>query len=109
VLYASEPRESLSQAARAALRDGAVDFALFFSPRTAASFVTLATAAALGEASRAIAAVCLSPAVAAALSPLAWRSVIVADAPTQAELLAALDRFLAARRNDGDREGLNPA
>jgi hypothetical protein len=40
---------------------------------------------------------CLSPAVATALAPLGWRHCEIAAVPSQTELLAALDRFLAAR------------
>jgi uroporphyrinogen-III synthase len=101
VLYEARPARALSPAAQAALREGRVDLALFFSPRTAASFVRLAAAASLGARCPGIDAVCLSPAVAAALKGVAWRHRIVAAAPTQASLLAALDAFLA-----GDREGL---
>jgi uroporphyrinogen-III synthase len=104
VLYAAAPVAALSATAAAALRDGSVALAFFFSPRTASSFVTLAGAAALGAACRSIAAFCLSPAVAAALAPLDWQGCHVAAAPSQAELLAALDRFLAVRPA-GELEG----
>jgi uroporphyrinogen-III synthase len=104
VLYTAEPVAALSAATEAALRDGRVALAFFFSPRTAASFVNLAGAADLGAACRGIVAFCLSPAVAAALVPLDWRSCQVAAAPKQAALLAALDGFLAAR-SAGDYAG----
>lgn len=97
VLYAAEPATSLSPATTSSLQAGTIELALFFSPRTAASFVTLLRVAALDAASRGVSAFCLSPAVAAALAPLDWRQLVVADAPNQPELLAALDRFLAAR------------
>jgi uroporphyrinogen-III synthase len=101
VLYAAEPVSALSAATQAALRDGAVGLAFFFSPRTASSFVNLAKAASLGAACGSITAFCLSQAVATVLAPLGWRDCRIADAPRQTELLAALDRFLAARSASG--------
>jgi uroporphyrinogen-III synthase len=97
VLCAAEPAAALGVATVTALRDGMLDAAFFFSPRTASRFVTLAADAALGGASRRVAAFCLSHAVAAALEPLPWAQVTVAAAPSQAALLAAFDRFHAAR------------
>ena len=97
VLYESQPAEALPPEVAEALTRGEVAWALFFSPRTAAGFVRLAAAAGLAPAARAVTALALSPAVAAALAPLAWRQVLVAAAPTQADLLAALD----AQRSKG--------
>jgi uroporphyrinogen-III synthase len=57
----------------------------------------LVEAAALAASCRGMAAFCLSPAVATALAPLGWRRCEIAATPSQTELLAALDRFLAAR------------
>ena len=79
----------------AAMRRGEAALALFFSPRTAATFVRLAAAAGVGDACRPMVAVALSPAVAAALAALSWQAVRVAARPVQADLLAALDVFLA--------------
>ncbi len=96
VLYESVPAARLSDATAAALANGTIELALFFSPRTAELFVRLAAAAGLEEACRKVAAVALSPAVAARLEPLAWRAVHVAETPTLASLLAATDRAAAA-------------
>ena len=101
VLYAAEPVSALGAATQEAMRGGAVELAFFFSPRTASSFVNLAEAASLGAACRGITAFCLSQAVATALAPLGWRECRIAAAPSQMELLAALDRFLAARSAGG--------
>jgi uroporphyrinogen-III synthase len=98
VLYAAEPAAALGDATVAALRDGALGAAFFFSPRTASRFVTLVGNAAVGGATRRVAAFCLSQAVAAALDPLPWAQTVVAAAPSQESLLAAFDRFHAARR-----------
>ncbi|MGE4219757.1 MAG: uroporphyrinogen-III synthase, partial [Alphaproteobacteria bacterium] len=94
VLYSARAAATLPEPAALALRTGRADAILFFSPRTAGSFVTLARDAGLGDACRRLGAVCLSDAVAAAAQGLPWREVAVAEAPTQAALLAALDDCL---------------
>ncbi len=91
-LYQARPASALSQAGKTALQQGRIDVALFFSPRTAATFVNLARAAGLEEACRGIDAVCLSPAVAKRASELPWRSLSIAAQPTQTALLDALSK-----------------
>jgi uroporphyrinogen-III synthase len=90
-LYAAEPAPSLSPAALSALHAGEVDAALFFSPRTAATFVKLARTANLTDPCGRVMAVCLSPAVANAVSALPWRDVRTAERPDRAALLRTLD------------------
>lgn len=91
VLYEAITATELTGDLTQALNNGGVDLALFFSPRTAATFVTLIQAAGLADACKPITAYALSPAVANALESLPWRAVRTAAAPTQAALLAALD------------------
>ncbi len=93
-LYTAQRVESFDPSISAALRDGAVDAALFFSPRSAASFVSVVRAAGLTEACGGIGAFCLSEAVAEAASAIPWRSVAVAPEPNQESLLATLEREL---------------
>lgn len=90
-LYRAEKTAALDPAVRRALAAGDVDFALFFSPRSAAGFASLAAEAGLADSCAGVVAVCLSDAVAGAFGGLAWRRVAVAAEPTQAALLAALD------------------
>ena len=104
-LYDARPVEGFDPAVQAALADGAVDAALFFSPRSAASFVSLVRAAGLAEACRDIAAFCLSNAVASAASNIAWRSIAVAPEPTQESLLATLERELIETSKPEAAEG----
>lgn len=95
VLYEAVTATELSADLAEALRGQAVDMALFFSPRTAATFATLVRDAGLGHATGRIIVYALSDAVARALEVLPWAAVRVAAAPTQAALLAALDHDLA--------------
>jgi uroporphyrinogen-III synthase len=101
VLYDAVQAEALEPEVVAGLARGEIALALFFSPRTAAGFVRLAAAQGVGEACRAVAALALSAAVAAALEPLSWRHLRIAAAPSQRDLLAALDALLAERRGAG--------
>jgi uroporphyrinogen-III synthase len=98
VLYEARPVAALSPAAIDALRGGAIDLALFFSPRTAAIFARLAGLAVVGEHCRAIIALSISPATDTALGGLPWLARRVAERPNQPALLAALDRVLDERR-----------
>lgn len=98
VLYEARPATELSAELAGALRADTLDLALFFSPRTAATFATLVRAADLAGATATITAYALSSAVAAELAALPWAAVRVAAAPTQAALLAALEDDLAAGR-----------
>lgn len=102
-LYEAVAATRLTAESHDAIAAGAIGIAIFFSPRTAETFVTLARAAGIEGRVAAIAAVVLSPAVAAALAPLTWRRIEVAAAPNEAALLAALDRTLHAAHT-GDKE-----
>lgn len=89
-LYAAEPSPRLSDAARDAFAQGGIDGVLVFSPRSAAILVGLVEAAGLRAAAARIDLYALSEAVAAAASGLAWRRVVVAAAPNEDALLAAI-------------------
>ena len=73
------------------LRAHEIDAAVFFSPRTAATFVNLVQHARLENTCQTLDAVCLSKAVAKELAATVWRHVVVAARPDQPALLAALD------------------
>ena len=98
VLYEARPAAGLSAASVRALDAGIVDFALFFSPRTALIFVRLAERAGIAEAIGAVSAISISAAADAALEPLRFRERHMAERPDQHSLLMALDRVLAERR-----------
>jgi uroporphyrinogen-III synthase len=98
VLYEAAPATAFSAMTARALATGTVDFALFFSPRTAAVFAALVARTGLGEAMRFVIAVSVSAAADAALDLLQLRARHIAERPDQAHLLAALDGLLAQRR-----------
>ncbi|MGH6946011.1 MAG: uroporphyrinogen-III synthase [Kiloniellales bacterium] len=105
-LYEARPADSLEPGTGDAVRAGGLDLVLFFSPRTADTFVRLIKAAGLEAGVRKIAALCLSPAVAERLKPLAWAKLLVAERPNQEALLAVLDRYESDYESDataGDR------
>ena len=90
VLYEAKSVDRLPDAARTALETGEIDGAVFFSPRTAASFVQLVRASGLEHSTENLLAFCLSPAIAAEAKAVTWANVRVAAYPTQAALLTAL-------------------
>jgi uroporphyrinogen-III synthase len=77
-------------AAADAIRSGAVEAALHFSPRSAATFVALAEKANITDAMRGIRHLCLSPAVAAPLKGAGARTE-VAQRPEEEALIALLE------------------
>ncbi len=107
-LYTARKVTGIDAAVRAALIAGTIDAVLFFSPRSAAAFVTLVQAAEIGAACGKLTAVCLSDAVAAALAPISWRAVTVAARPNQESLLASLEGNVTDNSNDQDHDGPEP-
>lgn len=89
-LYRARRAERLSDACADAFLTGGIDGVLFFSPRTAATFVSLITARDLSGSLRRVAALCLSPAVAEEARRVPWRRLLTAARPDQAALLACL-------------------
>lgn len=104
-LYRAIPAEAIGASTRDAFRARRVDAALFFSPRTAATFVRLARAAGIERHCAKTASMALSPAVAAELDGLGWRRSVVAEVPTEAAVVQALGRLDREMRGSG---ALNP-
>ncbi len=98
VLYRAVTAAVLTPELRTALESGTIDLALFFSPRTAATFVRLVTDAGLTGTLARVTAYGLSANVAAELASLSWAGLRQAAEPTQAALLAALDDDLTRGR-----------
>ena len=97
VLYEARPVEALSASTVHALRCGAIDFALFFSPRTAAIFVKLAKSAGVAACCRTMTPLSIGATADAVLADLPWRERRVAERPTQSALLDSLDAVLVER------------
>jgi uroporphyrinogen-III synthase len=93
ILYEAKPATALSAEALAAIKEQRVDCVLFYSPRTAATFVSLAVAAEIAPLCANLTALCLSRAVADKIAELPWKSVQIAEKPEQASLLALFDKL----------------
>lgn len=90
VAYAASAEHALPAGAQAALREGRVRAALFFSPQSARIFVTILQRDMTSEIVQGVEALAISQSTEAALSPLPWLRVRVASHPNQTELLTLL-------------------
>ena len=84
VLYGMTAATALPAAARQALSQGQIDAVMFFSPRTARLFLTLAQDLPIAG----LTALCISPATAKVLPAGAFAALRVAAKPNQAAMLA---------------------
>lgn len=98
ILYRARAVEALPPAAAAALADPGLEGVVFFSPRTAKVFATLAARVDLTHRLAGLTAACLSPAVAQALDASPWRAVRIAERPDSPSLLARLTDVSAEQR-----------
>ena len=96
VLYDAQPARALSPNLRQKLNSKLIDVVTFFSPRTGATFASLIGEAGLNQTCASVTALCLSAAVAQKIDALPWQSVVVAERPEQAALLARLDALAAS-------------
>ncbi|MGE3290777.1 MAG: uroporphyrinogen-III synthase [Geminicoccaceae bacterium] len=90
-VYEAVPATHLSEEAARALSEGRIDAALFFSPRSAATWARLVCAAGLVECVRPMRAACLSEAVAAELKDLPFAAVRIAASRDHKALVRCLD------------------
>ena len=91
ILYEVHAATALPDPVSRALGEGSLDAAFFFSPRSALVFAECVRTAGLGAACGRLAALCISAATAAALSPLDFAAFRIAARPDQEALLACLD------------------
>ena len=91
VLYAAMPVETMPEVTVRALRARQCDGVLFFSPRTATLFDSLAAASGLHDTLSTQIAACLSDAVADRLQADRWGLVKVATTPTMQSLVQMLE------------------
>jgi len=94
-LYRAVAATALQPEVAAALRGGEVGLALFFSPRSAETFVRLVRQAGLADRCKDTVTVALSGKVAAALGSMPWRAVATARMPNLPSLLAVLDETVS--------------
>ena len=86
-LYAIEPATQLPPDTQTALRQGTLDAAMFFSPRTALIFGALSH----GLPTESLTAFCISPATAQVLAPARFARIAVAMQPNQDAMLALVE------------------
>ncbi|MES2713802.1 MAG: uroporphyrinogen-III synthase [Pseudomonadota bacterium] len=92
IAYRATPAAALPAPALAALAEGRVGAALFYSPRSVTRMMELLRGAGLVERCTTIDALALSPRIATALRPLPWRSIRAVPRPDPAALLDMLGR-----------------
>ncbi|MDP9196442.1 MAG: uroporphyrinogen-III synthase [Pseudomonadota bacterium] len=95
-LYEAVPVQHLLPETVDAFRQGQIGCALFMSVRTAQAFVDCAIRDGIAEYCASAEALCLSPAVAAALDGLSWKAVRAAERPTLEDLLAIISHTLSS-------------
>jgi uroporphyrinogen-III synthase len=100
VLYAADAVESFSPATVDALRSGAIDDVVIFSPRTARGFVTLLARAGLAREPERLRLVALSHRVVEAAQGPRFAAVAVAARPDQDALLDLLDTGASGERQE---------
>lgn len=105
VLYRTRRAGELPPDAVRALSSGALDCVLFFSPRTAETFVMLVREAGLESACAEMTGICLSPAVAAKAEGMPWKKLVAASRPDMASMVAAVEN---AVENAVDQAPDNP-
>ena len=96
-LYEARTAQSFSPALIQALTAGGIEAALFFSPRSGRSFVTLARNAGLAGACRSVDAFAFSRAVAEALNGLDWKSLRHPARPAWDAMLALVGGAFRAK------------
>lgn len=91
VLYRADPVPTLPENIETQLRDGTIDAALFYSPRTAAQFAALVAARELEEYCGRIVAFALSSTVAEKLVHVGFSDVRISEKPDQKSIFHAME------------------
>ncbi len=90
IIYRSVASEYLSNELISLLKGNKIDGVVFFSPRTAKVFVSLAEKASCEKALLSMTAFCLSASVCKAVQPRAWGHLVVSDRSTGPGLVSAV-------------------
>ncbi len=112
MLYEAKPAEALSPEVLAALAERTIDLVLFFSPRTAATFVELVRKAGdprVTAGCASAAALCLSPAVAEAAGAITWKSLHSAARPDLPSMLRLIEEAIAPGSTSAEAPASGPA
>jgi uroporphyrinogen-III synthase len=96
-VYMATPVPRFTPATKARLENKRLDAVAVFSPRSAQVLKTLLAESALEACCAGLAAICLSDAVAAELTPLPWRHLVAARAPTEDAVIACLEELCPVR------------
>jgi uroporphyrinogen-III synthase len=94
MLYDATPAARLTATTAQSIAGGEFAFALFFSPRTAATFARLTEEAGVEAGLHSTVAVSISAAADAMLADLPFRDRVIAAAPTQVALIACIERLV---------------
>lgn len=89
-LYEAVTSNAFSEPCARAIRDGNIDAALIFSPRTGRTFATLVRKASLENALDGTVCIALSRNVEEAVGGLQWKGIHTAETPSQEQLIKAL-------------------
>ncbi len=95
VLYRTGCAENFSQDARAALAEGVLDGVILMSPMTAQIFVALIDASDLSEEASKLTCFCLSDTIAEPLKAIEVAGILIAQDPSENDLLALIGREAA--------------
>jgi len=98
VLYTARAAQALCKETQQRLASQTLDGVLFFSPRSARIFVSLADTAALTQSLERLVAFCLSPPIAEAAEDARWAAIRIAARPDQEALLANIEQASAEAR-----------
>lgn len=95
-VYQAVERSEMSKPVAQAMRTGKIDAALFFSVRTAQTFVQMVLTQGLETCCTRMVALGLSPAVEVALAPLPWQRILVPPHPSEERALTCLFEALTS-------------
>ncbi|MGO1119408.1 uroporphyrinogen-III synthase [Rhodovibrionaceae bacterium A322] len=90
--YHSLPVKDFPGSVRTSIVTNQLDGVLLYSPRTAKVLLSLLGDQEMGENCRNMVAFCLSDKIAEAVRSLPWKEVVVAEAPSQDQMLEAIDQ-----------------
>ena len=101
-IYRVREATTFLSATISAFREGEVSGVLFFSPRSARTFVRLVNLRPYTFSLKRVAAVCLSNAVASETETVGWEKIVISERPTMASLIELVSA-ISKMQSGGDR------